>query len=70
MGEQQLFPSIYLLWTNPLFQNLGIFRAFRMGSGTPDIWWNDGEEERGGEKKPNTCPGGLNQLENSLTTTL
>ena len=57
-------PSVYLLWENPLFQILGIFIAFRMASGTPDTWWNDGGEERDGQKKkPSTCPGEMNQLE-------
>ena len=57
-------PSVYLLWENPLFQALGIFRVFRMASETPDTWWNDGGEEREGQKKkPSTCPGKMNQLE-------
>ena len=35
-----------------------------MASETPDTWWNDGGEEREGQKKkPSTCPGKMNQLE-------
>lgn len=51
MEEQQLCPLIYLLWIKPLFQNLGIFRAFRMVSGTPQTRWNDGRKKGGEEKK-------------------